>query len=118
MPLPGVIGRRGGAPREIRRAEELSANTAPGANPGPFGVPIGVPLDGMLGSGGVPAYCARNTRGLGEAEMGMERLGEPLKVIGNSGLGLLMLTGLDGVGIGTLDGDDMVVEDKKDMLRY
>lgn len=41
-----------------------------GDPPATLGVPMGVPRRGMLAGGGVPAYCARRTRGLGEPEIG------------------------------------------------
>ena len=57
----------------------------------------------MFGSGGVPVYCARSMRGMGEPDM----LGLPEANSGTLGLGLEMLTGFEGVGLFE-GGDDMV----------
>ena len=42
-------------------------------------MPDGVAMDlgGMLGGGGVPVYCARRKRGLGEADIDVPTMGVP-----------------------------------------
>ena len=59
-------------------------------------------LGGMLGGGGVPVYCARRKRGLGEADKDVPKVGVPeiggvLSALrGASRRGLGMLNGLEG----------------------
>jgi len=68
-------------------------------SPGPLGVPMGVALDGILGGGVDPAYCARNSRALGDADIPIpiERLGELSRAApGLWGLGLTMFKGFEG----------------------
>ena len=53
---------------------------------------MGVALDGILGGGGVPAYCARSIRKLGDPD----KLGLPLVKSAGAWAGPPMLTGFDG----------------------
>lgn len=64
-----------------------------------LGVPIGVAPDrgGMLGTGGVPVYCARRKRGLGEADDGVPKTGGvPSAVADCAWRGLGMSNGREG----------------------
>lgn len=78
-----------------------SAGKAP-AIPNPLGVPIGVPLNGIFGGGGVPEYCARSIRRLGDPDM----LGLPLAKSAEASFGPPISTGFDGVSLFD-DGEDM-----------
>lgn len=61
----------------------------------------------MLGSGGVPAYCARRSRGEGEPDMLRLSLTKSLPVP----LGFEMFTAFDGVGLS--EGEDMGVPERE-----
>lgn len=103
-PLPGVpdMGRRALIPPNEDGSPALAngMDSNSGELPAALGVPIGVPRRGMLGGGGVPAYCARRNLGLGEPEIAAGAFGG----VPRSGAlerGLAISSGLDG--------DDMMV---------
>lgn len=78
---------------------------------------MGVPDErtGMFGGGGVPVYCARRNRGLGEPEMLMPGLPLVNSLVTALSLGLLleMSSGRVGAGVGVRvsNGDDMDGDD-------
>ena len=93
-PLPEVpaVGREALIPpTELLRADD-DISPESGRNRGELppkdGVPVGVDRAGILGGGGVPIYCARRTRALGEDELAAS--------IGAGCRGLVILTGFEG----------------------
>ncbi len=89
--------------------EELSPEGRFAGIPSPLGVPMGVPDErvGMLGSGGVPANCARSSRADGEPDMpvvlGLSLTPSPAVLL------FAMSTALDGDGV--FDDEDIVLDD-------
>jgi hypothetical protein len=103
LPLPGVPGLTPAAIEGL--LDDPSPASEIPAMPRPLGVPTGVARAGMLGSGGVPVYCARKSRAEGDPDM----LGLPLMKSGLEAddLGLAISIGFDGLGL-LDDGEDMV----------
>ena len=95
------MGRRAGiSPTVILGLDEDGSPAGPGRKAGAgLGVPNGVAPDlgGMLGGGGVPVYCARRKRGLGEADDGVPKTGGvPSAVADCAWRGLGMSNGREG----------------------
>ena len=107
--VPGVPDKG----RALKAGLDEASPDGPAKNCGPIlGVPEGVALDrgGILAGGGVPLYCARRKRALGEAEMAVPKLGVPNVGGVPSGIAACSRRGL-GMSNG-LEGEDIVVREQ------